>query len=48
MLESWEEDKMTLSMSNKNNDSGFTFTVFNILLNIIVISLNAAVLMSVG
>ena len=46
-LTSWEEDKLTLSMSSELSSSGgATFATFNFLLNIIVITLNAAVLMS--
>jgi len=46
-LTSWEEDKLTLSMAVKNPDSNAsTFQIFNFLLNVIVITLNAAVLMS--
>ena len=47
ILVSWEEDKMTLSMSNSNKEGpSFVFTFINIFLNIVVITLNAAVLMS--
>ena len=47
ILVSWEEDKMTLSMSNSDKDGpSFIFTFINIFLNIVVITLNAAVLMS--
>ena len=46
-LTSWEEDKLTLSMAVKNPDSNAsTFQIFNFLLNVVVITLNAAVLMS--
>jgi len=46
-LTSWEEDKLTLSMAEKESSSnGSSFQIFNFLLNIIVITLNAAVLMS--
>ena len=46
-LISWEEDKLTLSMTNNMPDKeGSAFGVFNMLLNIVVITLNAAVLMS--
>ena len=46
-LTSWEEDKLTLSMAVKNTDSNAaTFQIFNFLLNVVVITLNAAVLMS--
>jgi len=46
VLVSWEEDKMTFSMSNSDKErSSFSFTLINILLNIVVITLNAAVLM---
>ena len=47
ILVSWEEDKMTLSMSNSSKEGhSFVFTFINIFLNIVVITLNAAVLMS--
>ena len=46
-LTSWEEDKLTLSMAEKEPPSnGSSFQIFNFLLNVIVITLNAAVLMS--
>ena len=46
-LISWEEDKLTLSMSeNRLEKEKSSFGVFNMLLNIVVITLNAAVLMS--
>ena len=46
-LTSWEEDKLTLSMAEKESPSnGSSFQIFNFLLNVIVITLNAAVLMS--
>ena len=45
-LTSWEEDKLTLSMAANNNSKGSSLTAINIFLNIIVITLNAAVLMS--
>ena len=46
-LTSWEEDKLTLSMAVKESSSdGSSFQIFNFLLNVIVITLNAAVLMS--
>jgi len=46
-LTSWEEDKLTLSMAVKEPPSnGSFFQIFNFLLNVIVITLNAAVLMS--
>ena len=46
-LTSWEENKLTLSMAVKNPDSNAsTFQIFNFLLNVVVITLNAAVLMS--
>ena len=46
-LTSWEEDKLTLSMAEKESPSnGSFFQMFNFLLNIVVITLNAAVLMS--
>ena len=46
VLVSWEEDKMTFSMSNLDKErSSFSFTLINILLNIVVITLNAALLM---
>ena len=45
-LVAWEEDKLTLSQSAKlSNDGVSTFGLLNILLNIVVITLNAAVLM---
>ena len=46
-LTSWEEDKLTLSMAEKEPPSnGSSFQIFNFLLNVIVITLNAAVLLS--
>ena len=46
-LTSWEEDKLTLSMAEKEPPSnGSSFQIFNFLLTVIVITLNAAVLMS--
>ena len=45
-LNSWEEDKLTMSMAKTSKDSGSAFDTFNLLLNIVVITLNAAVLMS--
>ena len=42
----WEEDNLTLMMSKDLPKEGSSFTTFNFLLNIIVITLNAAVLMS--
>ncbi len=47
MLIAWEEDKLTLSQTVKLSDDGVSmFGILNILLNIVVITLNAAVLMS--
>jgi len=46
-LVAWEEDKLTLSQTIKLSDDGVSiFGILNILLNIVVITLNAAVLMS--
>ena len=46
-LTSWEEDKLTLSMAKKaNSTTSSSLTIINILLNIVVITLNAAVLLS--
>ena len=44
-LISWEEDKLTLSRAEKLNDKSSLYSGFNFLLNIVVITLNAAVLM---
>ena len=47
LLVAWEEDKLTLSQTVKLSDDGVSmFGILNILLNIVVITLNAAVLMS--
>ena len=47
LLIGWEEDKLTLSHTSKLSDDGVSmFGILNILLNIVVITLNAAVLMS--
>ena len=47
LLVAWEEDKLTLSQAVKLSDDGKSlFGILNILLNIVVITLNAAVLMS--
>ena len=47
LLVAWEEDKLTLSQTVKLSNNGVSmFSVLNILLNIVVITLNAAVLMS--
>ena len=47
LLVAWEEDKLTLSMAVKQPASnGSAFQMFNFLLNVVVITLNAAVLMS--
>ena len=46
-LTSWEEDKLTLSQASKLSDNGISmFGILNMLLNVVVITLNAAVLMS--
>ena len=46
-LISWEENKLTLSQASQlSKNNGSLFNTFNLLLNIVVISLNAAVLMS--
>ena len=46
LLVAWEEDKLTLSQTVKlSNDGVSMFGILNILLNIVVITLNAAVLM---
>ena len=46
LLVAWEEDKLTLSQTVKlSNDGVSLFGILNILLNIVVITLNAAVLM---
>ena len=46
-LTSWEEDKLTLSMAKKvDSTTSSSLTIINILLNIVVITLNAAVLLS--
>jgi len=47
LLVSWEEDKLTLSQASKLSDNGISmFGILNMLLNVVVITLNAAVLMS--
>ncbi len=45
-LTSWEEDKLTLMMAKDLPKEGSSLSTFNFFLNIIVITLNAAVLMS--
>ena len=46
LLVSWEEDKLTLSQTVKLSNDGISiFGILNVLLNIVVITLNAAVLM---
>jgi len=42
----WEEDKLTLMMAKDLPKEGSSLSTFNFFLNIIVITLNAAVLMS--